>query len=122
MKPVCELIAGQMLPVIRALVAKKLLQMGFSQHECAKLLGTTQPAISYYKRGSRGAQTAFIKDKKILEMVDGLSRSIANGMPIDQQSLFFCEMCSYIRKSGLACQLHRDASLTTCSICINKIC
>ncbi len=122
MKPVCELIAGQLLPVIRALVASRLIQMGFSQREIARLLGISQPAVSYYKRGYRGGKTTFLKDKRLVEMADDLSKAIATGMPVDQQSLMFCEICSYVKRSGLACQLHRDASLMNCSVCINRIC
>ena len=43
-----EFIAENVLPIIRSLVAKRLLESGYSQLRVAKVLGVTQPAVNRY--------------------------------------------------------------------------
>jgi len=43
-----EFVADNVLPVIRSLVAKKLLESGYSQLRIARVLGITQPAVNRY--------------------------------------------------------------------------
>jgi len=49
MKPFCEIIVAKILPAMRAIITKELMQTyGFNQTEVAQKLGITQPAISQY--------------------------------------------------------------------------
>ncbi|MBI4014662.1 MAG: LysR family transcriptional regulator [Candidatus Aenigmarchaeota archaeon] len=55
MKFFCEHFVAEILPSVRAMVARDLItRHGVSQSEAAKILGTTQPAVSQYVRRLRG--------------------------------------------------------------------
>ncbi len=43
-----EFVSENVLPIIRSLIAKKLLEHGYSQLRVAKVLGVTQPAVNRY--------------------------------------------------------------------------
>ena len=122
MKTLCELMAVEVLPTVRALVARRLVEVhGFSQKQAAEKLGMTQPAISHYKRELRGYKTNIItNDQKLLKIIDSIAKRIATG-EINQQdaALEFCDICRHMRSSGTACELHRKSnpSLESCSIC-----
>jgi predicted transcriptional regulator len=124
MKPVCELIVQEILPSMRALVAMQLTKKyGLSQEQAALRLGTSQPAISQYKRSLRGYKTAiFKKHPKISEMMESLTKHAASGEASpDQVTLEFCKICSYLKKNGLLCEMHRQRNpqLEGCTICMD---
>src|SRR5208337_4443955 len=51
-----ELASKSVIPAIRALIVKRLVEdHGMTQQEAAKLLGVTQPAVSKYLHEKRGA-------------------------------------------------------------------
>ena len=112
----------EILPTVRALIAKHLVEThGFSQKLAAEKLGTTQPAISQYRRELRGFKTSTLtRDRDLLKIIDSISRRIAAG-EIDQQqaALEFCDVCRHMRKKGTACELHRKNNplLESCNIC-----
>ena len=70
MKPVCEIIVQEILPSVRAMVAVKLTNTyGLSQEQAAVKMGTSQPAISQYKREIRGHKSrVFKQNPKLAEM------------------------------------------------------
>ncbi len=125
MKPLCEVIALEMLPAVRAMIARKLVvNYGLSQKQAAEKLGVSQPAISQYKRDLRGFKTGIFKENpKLLEDVNSLAKRIASGElnPL-QATIAFCELCKAIRFDGTGCQLHKklDPSLETCTICMEN--
>ncbi len=125
MKPLCEVVSQDVLPAVRALVAKKMIETyGFSQKKVAEMLGTTQPAVSQYMRKLRGQKTRMFEDyPEVLERINGLTESIARGeIATEQITPRFCEICKLMLKSGLICRLHRDMypSLGSCSVCMDK--
>jgi predicted transcriptional regulator len=122
MKPLCEVTASQVLPFIRALVAKRLVEgYGLSQSLAAKRLGTSQPAISQYKRELRGSRANLMEYPKLLEMVNTLAKGISDGsLNQEQATLEFCRICKYLKFEGIICKLHRDLypNLESCNICL----
>lgn len=122
MKTLCELMAVEVLPTVRALIARRLVENhGFSQQQAADRLGMTQPAISQYKRELRGYKTSIItNDQNLQKIIDSITKRIAAG-EINQQeaALEFCDVCRHMRSSGSACELHRSSnpSLGSCNIC-----
>lgn len=128
MKPLCEVVSQDILPAVRAMVAKKMIESyGFSQKSAAQKLGTTQPAISQYMSRHRGHKTSVFNDyPRILEKIDELAETISKGeTSTNQTTLSFCDICKLMVKEGLICKLHREmySSLGTCSICVdNKVC
>jgi len=124
MKPVCEIVVQEILPSVRAMVALKLTKTyGFSQEQAAKKMGTTQPAISQYKREIRGHKSRiFRQNPKLLEMIDKMAEKIASGEMASQDiTAEFCRICKFVRSKGLMCELHREINpaLENCSICRN---
>ena len=123
MKPVCELIVQEILPSMRALVAMQLTKdYGLSQEQAALRLGTTQPAISQYKRSLRGYKTAiFKKHPKLSEMMESLTKRAASGEVSPYQvTMEFCKICTYMRKNGLMCEMHKERNplLESCTMCL----
>ncbi len=123
MKPICEIIVQEILPPVRAMVALKLTKTyGLSQEQAARKMGTTQPAISQYKRQIRGHRSRFFtSNPKLMEMVDGIAEKVASGelAPVDITAEF-CGVCKYLRSRGLMCEMHREVnpSLKECAVCM----
>ncbi len=75
-----EVLIREVMPAMRGLIAKKLVEYGLSQKQAAIKLGTTQPAISQYKRGIRGFKTEiFFKNQKLMDMVESVAKRISAG-------------------------------------------
>ena len=114
----------EVLPGIRAMIARKLVEKhGLSQKKAAERLGTTQPAISQYKREIRGSRfRALESSPRIVEMIDEIAAKTASGR-LDQHEITteFCSICRFMRKEGLVCEFHRRMypSLEDCTICMN---
>lgn len=68
------------LPSLRAVMAKKLMENGFSQKEVGELLGLSQSAISHYKRDRRGYRKEAIEgNSQLVDRVNSLARRVASG-------------------------------------------
>ena len=123
MKPVCEIIVQEILPSVRAMVALKLTKTyGLSQEQAAKKMGTSQPAISQYKREIRGHKSrVFKQNPKLMDMVDDIAKKVASGeLATYDITVEFCRICKYMRTKGIMCDLHRELnpSLQECSVCL----
>ena len=122
MKPFCEIIVVDILPAVRAIIAKELTDTyGLSQTEVSKKLGITQPAISQYKRELRGYKVKLLlSNKKTMKHIKSLSKQIANGevKPFETHKKF-CEICVVIRKEKIICHSHEKIypSMVSCKLC-----
>ena len=124
MKPVCEVMVLEVFPGLRAILARTLVEKhGFSQKIAADKLGTTQPAISQYRRELRGSKIKSLEDNPaILQMINSISERTASGnLSPEEISGEFCEVCKFMRKEGLACEYHRRMypSLENCTVCMD---
>ena len=119
MNPACEIVVTKVLPVIRANLAKSLIQEhGFTQQNAAKTLNITQPAISQYLKELRGQSPAFDSDKKLKSMVSSMASDLAGKKLSDnEKTARFCELCKYVRSSKLICKFHPPPAKTKCSLC-----
>jgi predicted transcriptional regulator len=122
MKPVCEIIVQEILPSVRAMIALKLTRTyGLSQEQAARKMGTTQPAISQYKREVRGHRSRVFKhNPKLMEMVDDIAKKVATGeLATYDITIEFCRICKYLRSHGMMCELHKELnpSLESCDVC-----
>ena len=125
MKPFCEIVAMEILPAVRAMVARELTQKyGIGQKRAAALLGVSQPAVSQYKRDLRGYRSGiFRKNPGLGVMAKRIAEGMASGEISGLQStLSFCELCKEIRFSGAGCDACRakDPSLGQCSVCADN--
>ena len=96
----CELAVRDILPAIRALVVIELYNRGLKQKEIAKLLGLTQPAVSYYLNRRRAKRVQLLESneelmKEIHELVDYLLSEEAKTSIISEK---FCDMCHLSRE------------------------
>jgi len=93
----CEVYARALLPTLRALIAKELVDnYGFSQWSAAKVLGITQPLINYYLSGKRGSKLmkALSSSEDVRRYVELIAKSIAEGR---FEGRSFCELCISLR-------------------------
>jgi len=123
MKPYCETVAQTLLPTLRALIAKELMEKyKFTQQDVASKLGLTQSAISQYLRNLRGSKTKILgKNKEINKEIEDFASRIASGELNSLNALnSFCNICKNIRKSKILCDLHKKAfpELEDCKICL----
>ncbi len=101
MKGLFEVMAQDVLPTVRAMIAKRLLDNGFPQQEIANKLGLTQPAVSQYKKGVRGMKTDIITKPKIVEVVNSLAKSIGAGeISFDQATSDIFDVCRELFQKG----------------------
>ena len=123
MKPYCETVSQYVLPTMRALIAKRLMEKyKLTQQSAALKLGLTQSAVSQYIRNLRGSKIKSIeKDDKIMKEIDNFVDKIAAG-DVNSVSTFndFCEICKLIRKEKLLCEIHIKAFpiLKDCKTCL----
>lgn len=125
MKLPCEIIARDILPVLRALIAVDLVKSyGFSQHQAATLLGITQPSVNYYlnaKRGS-GKGKKLSAEMSLKPFARQIAKQLANGKTSSPEIIRqICDNCMEIRAKNLICTAHRKALLSLrdleCTIC-----
>ena len=65
MKPYCEVASQYLLPTLRALVAKNLMEKyKMTQQDAASKIGLTQSAVSQYMRQLRGSKIKIIEKDK----------------------------------------------------------
>lgn len=79
LKTFCEILSQELIPGIRALIAQILIEeYGYTQTRVSRILGVTQPAVSYYLTGKRGGKRldVFRNDKGIMELVNRLAKCI----------------------------------------------
>jgi len=124
MKPLCEIIVQQVLPPVRAIITKELVEeYGMKGKDVAKALHITPAAITHYLKKARGSQTKVImQNKKVSGEIKALSKKIAEGKmaPTDEMKSF-CDICRSIRKEGIICAFHlKTSDMKTCDICLKE--
>lgn len=95
MKDFFDTMILDVLPSLRAVMARRLLENGFSQKETGELLGLSQSAISHYKRDARGRRRDAIEgNPKLLERANSLARRIASARVSPREAnLELFDMC-----------------------------
>lgn len=103
-RPACEYSVRYLLPAFRSSIARRLVDhYGLTQQEVAKLLGTTQAAVSHYL-GDRRAKlvTACEKSRIVNDFAKEAAAKLAtNQMTSDDANAFFCELCIKLQDSGV---------------------
>ncbi|MEM3723180.1 MAG: ArsR family transcriptional regulator [Candidatus Hadarchaeales archaeon] len=126
MRPPCEIVVREILPAIRAMVVKKLVDSHhLSQIEVARKLGITQPAVSQYLRMLRGAGRNTVLLKNLEKHVDNFANDIALGKLKRKQIIErYCLICRSMRRRELVCLLHMQTApylkRDRCRICISE--
>ena len=122
MKPYCEIVTSKLLPTLRAMIAKELMDSyNMTQLQAAKNLGITQSAISQYTRHLRGSKMESLeKDKVVFKEIEIFASKVASKDLKNQTELLeaFCSICKTVRKRKLLCDIHQKTFPETCSCSI----
>ncbi len=126
MRPPCEVVVKEVLPAIRAMLVKELIERHrLSQVDVARKLGITQPAVSQYRRMLRGAGRSNTIFKGIAKQVRELADDIAHGKMKRKQVIErYCVICSSMGRQEFICLLHMQAApylrVEKCTICLPR--
>ncbi|MGA3110116.1 MAG: helix-turn-helix domain-containing protein [Candidatus Bathyarchaeia archaeon] len=118
-----ELASKSVIPAIRALVVKRLVEEhGMTQQEAAKLLGVTQPAVSKYLHEKRGAAIKLNGIKEIDQATGELARLVSTQKVPQIEVMSRIEAaCDYVRRNRYMCDLHKKLEPTmdvnSCHVC-----
>lgn len=123
MKLPCEIAVKSVVPAIRALIAKELVETHrMRQREAAQLLGITQTAISKYEHRVRGRIISIDNDQEVMTFIAETATSLAHG-GLDRAALVshICTTCRLVREKRLMCELCKRTSPTLdteqCRLC-----
>ena len=108
-----EIETKTLIPALRAILAKKLMETyNIQEEDISKMLGVTQAAISNYIRGTRGNPELIIKllsIKEVSVMIDEIASNLSTNMAYTPASLSkFIGLCNYIKSSLLICDIHHN--------------
>jgi len=118
----CEVAAKSVIPALRAMIARELIDdYAMKQELVAERLGVTQAAVSKYRHQVRGEAV----DLETAVEVRKISREIASVLVEDPNPLDisrrFCQACTDIRALGLMCETCRKVDpswdVEHCTIC-----
>ncbi len=118
-----ELASKSVIPAIRALIVKRLVEEhGMTQQEAAKLLGVTQPAVSKYLHEKRGAAIKLNGIKEIDEATGEIAELVSSQKVPQVIVMSKIEAaCDYVRRNRYMCDLHKKLEPTmdvnSCHVC-----
>jgi len=118
-----ELASKSVIPAIRALIVKRLVEdHGMTQQEAAKLLGVTQPAVSKYLHQKRGAAIRLNGIREIDRATNEIAEMVsAHKVPPIEVMSKIEAACDYVRRNRYMCDLHKKLEpgidVNSCHIC-----
>ena len=123
----CEVGVKTVVPAIRALLAKKLVeQHKMNESQTAIVLGLSQSAISRYKLKNRGNLLQIDTDPDVQLLINKMVHLLIYGKPLETLKILdiFCKTCSLVREKGLLCSFCQkkisDHTTETCTFCFSK--
>lgn len=120
----CEVAVKSIIPAVKALLAKELLENhGMKQSQVAKILGISQSAVSKYQANVRGHVIKIEDIDEIRAQIDDMIVLLTQRK--NQRTEFlklFCQTCITIREKGLMCQFCQKSDPTIkieeCHLCL----
>jgi predicted transcriptional regulator len=123
----CEVGVKTVVPAIRALLAKKLVeQHGMNESQTAVILGLSQSAISRYKTKNRGHILSIDNDQDVQLLLDKMIQLLLYEKPLETIKILdiFCKTCSLVREKGILCSFCQKRipsnKSETCTFCFSK--
>lgn len=111
MKPPCMIVVKYVLPAIRALMMRDLIEKhGMRKIDASAKMAVTPAAVTQYMKGERGS--IFIegisKSERAMQIVSELAEALVKDeVPMDAVISKLCEACTLIRSEGTICKLHQ---------------
>jgi hypothetical protein len=118
-----ELASKSVIPAIRALIVKRLVEdHDMTQQEAAKLLGVTQPAVSKYLHQKRGAAIKLGGIKAVEQATDEIAELVSSRKAPQVEVMSKIEAtCEYVRRNRYMCDLHKklepNMDVNSCHVC-----
>jgi predicted transcriptional regulator len=120
----CEVGVQTVLPAIRALMARTIVEKhGMKEKQAAKLLGLSQSAISRYTTKDRGNIITIENVPEVQTLIDQIINLLLYGKPHQTTEILelLCQTCKVIREKGLMCELckkkTRENIAEICAFC-----
>lgn len=120
----CEVGVQTVLPAIRALMARTIVEKhGMKEKQVAKLLGLSQSAISRYTTKDRGNTITLENVPEVQTLIDKMITLLLHGKPNQTTEILelLCQTCKVIREKGLMCELcqkkTRENIAELCAFC-----
>jgi predicted transcriptional regulator len=118
-----EIASKSVIPAIRGMISRGLIERDLTQSQIASALGITQPAVSKYFWEKRGKAIDFDRRKDVKNMTEIIADGIAeNRLTKVQVANMIKEICDYVMRSGYMCDLHYlvdpQAKDSNCKICM----
>jgi predicted transcriptional regulator len=112
MKPPCIIVVRYVLPALRALIARELIEKhGLSRVRAAEKMELTPAAITQYLKNVRGETAVQLVEssdeavKIVSEMASNLAKDEASVYDVLQN---ICKICQIMRSKGLLCEMHKE--------------
>ncbi|MBS7651620.1 MAG: hypothetical protein QXD04_04215 [Candidatus Bathyarchaeia archaeon] len=126
MKPPCTVVVLYLLPTLRMLIMRDLVERhGLRKIEASKRVELTPAAITQYLKGKRGM--ALLEEisrsdramAMISEMAEALAREEMHSEDLIEK---ICMACNEIRSKGVICQTHKKEykTIKECRICLDR--
>jgi predicted transcriptional regulator len=118
MKTVCEIVVNDVLPTLRAAVAKELIKSyNLNQSEVAKLLDVSQPAVSQYLRQLRG-RSGMVEDERVSAHIKDLAGKLhSKQISTEELCVKMCDVSKVIIDAGLLKDIVGIKKVDTCAVC-----
>ena len=118
----CEVAAKSVIPALRAMVARELIEdYGLKQEIVAKRLGVTQAAVSKYIHLIRGEAVELESAPEVHKISNSIAATLSKEVNPLVVSQAFCQASTDIRALGLMCETchHVDPAwdVAHCTIC-----
>ena len=118
-----EIASKSVIPAIRGMISRGLIDRDLTQAEIARALGITQPAVSKYVWEKRGRAIDFDNREDVKNMTVVIADGIANHKLSNVQvANMIKEICDYVMRNGNMCDLHYEVDPqvknSNCKICM----
>ena len=121
----CEIASKSVIPALRAMVARELIEeYGLKQEQVAMRLGVTQAAVSKYQHQVRGEAVQLEAAPEVQVMSKEIASMLSKSPDAISVSKKLCQACTDIRALGLMCQTcHKvdpEWDVEHCTICFGN--
>ncbi|HKW04651.1 MAG TPA: helix-turn-helix domain-containing protein [Nitrososphaerales archaeon] len=120
-----EIAAKSVIPAIRGIISRSLIEKHMTQAEIARALGITQPAVSKYFSEKRGRAIDFDDHEEVKRMAEVVALGIvSHSMDDIHVANMIKEICDYVMRSGYMCELHYEidpkSKEMNCTMCMDS--